>query len=417
MAGAMPRSFTALMCKAAPQIPRSMLSLQEFRGLAMKTSIYRGLLTACAMFYVSACDNASSDVTGSNPVISGDANGFRISGHLYTTGSQVSGSTRVCVEGVCVLPGADGAFTVTGTAKAAAGRVVSSDTLTHAYIVIGNDTLREIPVVSWSEILPANYVVQRNVSVIPDAAYRGNTLQAVYFSNDSIANVVTLAATNSGKTFTGYIYSVYDSSAYANNATVYSWFARVKHSDTTLAYTAIMPVTGLNGDVSVDSLTAEGKRSFRLYSTYVHLGYSLVPNDSLVSSYSEFTRNDTLVEIPASYFANDMWRVVALKTIVCDTASNNNDTLAAIPDTIRAYNTSWLPAGFMVMLQTVTNVTHVLPIGVNKIYVQYTTESGATKIQVVNLDAQGTIWFNTGVAGANSYITNVKFFFHSKPMQ
>lgn len=319
------------------QSPKLAIKCEEITTArnTMKHSIYRALLAAFAAFSITACDNASSDVTGSNPV-TGDANGFRISGHLYTTGSQVSGSTRVCVEGVCVLPDASGAFTVTGTAKAAAGRVMSSDTITHAYIVIGNDTLREIPVVSWSEILPANYVVQRNVSVIPNAEYRKSTMQAVYFSTDSIAKVVTLAPTNMGKTFTGYIYSVYDSAAYANNTTIYSWFARVKRNDSTLAYTSVMPVTGLSGDLVADSVGANGGKSFIAYTKYYHHGYSLVPNDSSISSYTEFTRMDTLIEVTEYMQSHGMYFIFNnTDSAVNNHVYNSVDSFAVFPDTLR----------------------------------------------------------------------------------
>lgn len=273
----------------------------------MKTSIHRGLLTACALFVsaLTACDSGSDAITGGTEIPAG---GFNISGHLFATGSQ-AGSARVCVEGVCATPNASGYYSITGTHKAVAARAAgdTSNAVTYQYIVVGNDTLREIPVVSWSQILPAQYVVQRNVAVTPPTAYRGNTLQAVYFSADSIAHVVTLAATNSGKTFTGYIYSYYDSAAYANNSALYSWFARAKRNDTTKAYTSIMPVTGLHGDISVDSVGANDSATFHPYFAISHAGYASTPGDSSVAQYIEYTVYDSLVEITGANFSGKPW--------------------------------------------------------------------------------------------------------------
>lgn len=293
----------------------------------MKTSIHRGLLTACALFIsaLTACDSGSDAITGGTEIPAG---GFNISGHLFATGSQ-AGSARVCVEGVCATPNASGYYSITGTHKAVAARAAgdTSAAVTYQYIVVGNDTLREIPVVSWSQILPAQYVVQRNVAVTPPVAYRGNTLQAVYFSADSIAHVVTLAATNSGKTFTGYIYSYYDSAAYANNSALYSWFARVKRNDTTKAYTSIMPVTGLHGDISVDSVDANDSATFHPYFTLSHAGYASTPVDSSVSQYIEYTVYDSLVEVTGANFGGKPW---LLKTKNSLASTTTYDTIVDI---------------------------------------------------------------------------------------
>ena len=61
------------------------------------------------------------------------------------------------------------------------------------YIVVNGDTLREVPITSWNQVLPPNYVVQRNVQVRVKSVNKENIVQAVWFGDrDSIAHVLDL---------------------------------------------------------------------------------------------------------------------------------------------------------------------------------------------------------------------------------
>jgi hypothetical protein len=88
---------------------------------------------------------------------------------------------------------------------------------------------------------------------------------------------------------------------------LYSWFARAKRADTTKAYTSIMPVTGLSGDISVDSVDANDSATFHPYFTISHAGYASTPSDSSVAQYIEYTVYDSLVEITGANFGGKPW--------------------------------------------------------------------------------------------------------------
>lgn len=164
----------------------------------------------------------------------------------------------------------------------------SSDTL---YIVVGGDTLREVPITSWNQVLPPNYVVQRNVQVNVKSAFNSDTVQAVWFGDrDSIAHVLNLEnnATHVGS-FSGYIYTVYNDTDFQHNAHLYNLFVRTRSSDSIRSYSSILDVKARVGDLVVDS------GDFTPVTYHTLKGYSLTPNDSSIAVFS--TKNISMVYV------------------------------------------------------------------------------------------------------------------------
>lgn len=149
------------------------------------------------------------------------------------------------------------------------------------YIVVNGDTLWEVPVTSWNQVLPPNYVQQRNVQVNVNQKFYKNTAQVVWWNSDSIANVSTLQrnSTDSGS-FSGYIYTVYNDSDYARNAVLYSLFVRTTSGDSITSYTGVLDVVARAGNLVFSP------SSFKVNTWHTTLGYSLTPNDSSVAVFS-----------------------------------------------------------------------------------------------------------------------------------
>jgi hypothetical protein len=201
------------------------------------------------------CDSesAADSVTGS----SSNSAGFAITGRLAGTGFK---NAQVCLDGICVYPDATtGKYTLTGSSAKASSRVAARSTATTAiaaldtaYIIVGNDTLKEIPITSWNSVIPEKYIVQRNVAVTVPTKYTKGDVQFVYWDNDSIAHAVGVPKT-SGLKHSAYVYTYYDSTAFTNHDTVFSWFARIKLHDSVKTGTAINKLTYDAGDIVVDS--------------------------------------------------------------------------------------------------------------------------------------------------------------------
>lgn len=230
--------------------------------------------------------------SGSNP--NGDSG---TPGSMLTVSGRVdlsnaaSASVRVAVRGVVGIPDASGKYSISVPAFATRsfddGSVIDT-----ARIIVDGDTLREVPLTSWSTVLPTNYVVQRNIGVKV-----GNTtdvLEAVWWTNDSIANTIQLG--KDGVNRSGFIYTVYDDSMYARDAHLYWLFVRVKTSgannangaDSILKYSDVHDVTAKSGDQSFDASKFEANTRIKT------LGYSLVPQDSSVRVYA-MTRTVVMV--------------------------------------------------------------------------------------------------------------------------
>ena len=152
-----------------------------------------------------------------------------------------------------------------------------TDTL---YIVVQGDTLKEIPITSWNQILPTLYIVQRNVQMNVKSDYFSDTAQIVWWNNDSIAHVLSLQqnSPNSGS-FSGYIYTIYNDNEFANNAHLYNLFARTRSHDSITSYTKVFDVKAKVGDLVFTDT------SFKSNNLHSIEGYSLTPNDSSIASF------------------------------------------------------------------------------------------------------------------------------------
>jgi len=202
------------------------------------------LLALAAGAGLFGCDSATSSNDASTVTT-----GFAIKGKLAGTGFK---SAQVCLDGTCVYPDATtGAYTLAGTTTKAAARAASA-ALDTAYIIVGNDTLKEIPITSWNTIIPEKYIVQRNVAVTVPTKYTKGDVQFVYWDNDSIAHAVGVPKT-SGLKHSAYVYTYYDSASFTNHDTIFSWFARVKMHDSVKTGTGINKLTYDAGDVVIDS--------------------------------------------------------------------------------------------------------------------------------------------------------------------
>lgn len=303
----------------------------------MKKKIVLSIMLAMAgiaSISLVGCDSesAADSVTGSN---TGTVAATSISGKVLAEAGGGYTTARICLSGgTCTAPDANGNYSFAGMnvtthvatkvsarASAAVGAGAVLDT---AYIIVGNDTLREIPIYSWSQILPTGYVIQRNAKVVPPARFLGNTIQAVYWTSDSIANVVDLGSASS-TSYSGYLYTYYDSAAFANNTILFSWFARVKRNDSVVSYSTIAGVKAHAGDIEVDST------NFKLVTKYGSVkGYSYVPADSSVAVYNatRTTTTDSL-EITNSVFGGSAWTGVRPNNTVDTLTSVDSMSLAA----------------------------------------------------------------------------------------
>jgi hypothetical protein len=247
------------------------------------------LISALALALAfTSCDSDSVPESVAGPTNNFNGRVIHVQGRLDV--SQARGSNAVVVfRKHSVIPDANGLYEINDTlaGNASSARVLESGVNDTVRIVIGKDTLREIPVNSWSNILPTNYIVQRNISAVVDAKYAGKTVEALWWNADSIAHVVTLGQGTTATNYSGYIYNVYDDSAYGVNAHLYFLLARIRSgassNDSVLAYTDVMDVKAKAGDLSysVDQFMTDF--------VFFRLGYPRTPVDSSLALFGAKT--------------------------------------------------------------------------------------------------------------------------------
>jgi len=119
------------------------------------------------------------------------------------------------------------------------------------------DTLREIPVTSWTSVLGTQYVVQRNVDVTIPTAYDNDTVKVGWYNiyTDPSNYYSTVLGRFHAKQYSGFVYTAYDSASFAGNSYLYSALAIVKNShDSIVAFTTDLDtVTAKVGNFSFDS--------------------------------------------------------------------------------------------------------------------------------------------------------------------
>lgn len=233
--------------------------------------------------FLAACDNTSETITApvQKDTVATVATGINLSGkvNLSNAGGLDASSISVSVAGIVVHPKDDGTWTLTGNAPKVAAR--ASSVLDTVKIIVAGDTLVEVPVESWSAILPTNYIVQRNVGVIVPKKFSGKKVQAVFWDNDSIAHVLNLGVGTTKWKFSGFIYTAYNDSQFKENGKLYDLFVRVKSGDSVVAYTEISEVTAKVGDLDFDSTQISETVN------HVRYLYTYVPNDSSLKNWND----------------------------------------------------------------------------------------------------------------------------------
>ena len=371
------------------------------------------MLASIASIGLVGCDSesAADNVTGSN---TGTVAAASISGKVLAEAGGGYTTARICLSGgTCTAPDANGNYSFAGmsvtthvatkvSARASAAAVgAGAAVLDTAYIIVGNDTLREIPIYSWSQILPTGYVIQRNAKVVPPARFLGNTIQAVYWTSDSIANVVDLGSASS-TSYSGYLYTYYDSTAFANNTILFSWFARVKRNDSVVSYSTIAGVKAHAGDIEVDST------DFKLVTKYGSVkGYSYVPADSSVAVYNatRTTTTDSL-EITNSVFGGSAWTGVRPN-------GKDTNTLTSVDSMslIRTVPFVWIITDTVPKANGDTGYGNILAPSSD-------SQSHPYHVQRIDLTFRGAYWslakqFKSGMADINSQLDSVIVTFNS----
>lgn len=253
--------------------------------------------------------------TSSNPIASNDSpsqpaatlpSGARIltvSGHIKDS----TGNVRVSLRHKTVKPDASGNYTLVDTIVPFAARqamdtgsTASVPTDTARIIVITpshTDTLREVPLTSWSNILTPLSVVANDVSVnaATGSKISGKVVEAVWWADDTIAHVLRVPNSTSSDYFSTTIYTLYNDSAYAINGHKYFIFLRAKTaaSDTLpLAATSVRDIGAQNGAlnytdtffhvVAPDSLPGQVRVPGDSNVVKYNIKHAIIPGDSVV---------------------------------------------------------------------------------------------------------------------------------------
>lgn len=265
-----------------------------------KTRLTALVLLISMMFFVMACDNRS---TPSKPV---DERVQRITGRLNLAAGIAPSACAIGYQGHLVSISNDGTYSLDRVISNGTTREMSiGDT---AWIVVGGDTLRDIPVHSWDSVLPTNWVEQRNIGVHAAVEYSNKTVEAVWWRHtdpNGIARVVELGPDSKPNWSSGFIYMVYDDSAYRHNDTLYSLFIRIKSNDSVLAYsTPTTQVRAKTGDLTFDS-TSFTRNVFGKVS-----GLSNVPVDSStlrVTAYGQLLDTIDVDSLVTHYSSSVYW--------------------------------------------------------------------------------------------------------------
>lgn len=278
--------------------------------------------------FMAGCDNTETVIAPvQKDTVATVVSGINLSGkvNLSNAGGLDASSISVSVAGIVVHPKDDGTWAIIGNAPKVAAR--ASSVVDTVKIIVAGDTLVEVPVESWSAILPTNYIVQRNVGVVVPKKFAGNKVQAVFWDNDSIAHVLNLGVGTTKWKFSGFIYTAYNDSQFMENSKLYDLFVRVKKSDSVVAYSEISEVTAKVGNLDFDST--------QISETINHIRYlyTFVPNDSSLKNWNDTVSKklvfDTLFDTVEVHFdsiihcflPNASWRYYVEIPHVSDTTN------------------------------------------------------------------------------------------------
>ncbi len=248
-------------------------------------------LMFCTLFAASlmSCDNAASSESSSGtsqlPVCT---KLLSVSGRVHDT----TGNVRIQLGSKIVKPGVDGSYSILDTVivHAGAGRSLI-DTVTDTTVrdtarilvvtTTKTDTLREVPLKSWTNVLSTTTLVANDVSVnaATGSKISGKIIEAVWWSDDTIAHVQRVPNSTSSDYFSTTIYSLYNDSLYAVNGRKFSIFLRAKNAVTDtvpLSFTRIRDIGAQNGALNYTDTF------FRHTDHDSLVGVTLVPKDSNV---------------------------------------------------------------------------------------------------------------------------------------
>lgn len=135
------------------------------------------------------------------------------------------------------------------------GDTTNTDT---AIVYKDSKILYEIPVNSWKEILPENYIVQRNIQIeIEDITFLNNMKYAefVYWKDGSPIWVIKLGSGGSKGIYSGFLYTLYDDSSFANDIENKNVYARLVDSNNIIyAATFISKFSEKSGSITFKNL-------------------------------------------------------------------------------------------------------------------------------------------------------------------
>ena len=134
---------------------------------------------------------------------------------------------------------------------------VDNDTSYIDSVIVYSDSrvLYEIPVTSWKSILPDKYVVQRDISGhILKNSYSNETknVEAIYWSEDSIALRIPLELSNDKLAYSGFVYQPYDDSSFITGNKNKNLFVRILDAnDSVFGISNVVNFSERSGDLSV----------------------------------------------------------------------------------------------------------------------------------------------------------------------
>ncbi len=250
--------------------------------------LLRKLSILAALLITTGCDFSSGSEGSTTQNLPAGARILSVSGRVHDT----TGNVRIQLGNKVVKPTADGSYSIQDTVivRRAAGRTLAdtvADTTirdTARILVVTTtktDTLREVPLTSWSNLLSPVSVVANDVSVnaATGSKISGKIIEAVWWSDDTIAHVQRVPNSTSSDYFSTTIYSLYNDSLYAVNGRKFSIFLRAKNAvaDTIpLSFTKIRDIGAQNGALNYTDTF------FRYTDRDSLVGVTLVPKDSNV---------------------------------------------------------------------------------------------------------------------------------------
>jgi len=231
-----------------------------------------------------------------------------------------------------------------GNSMNVASRRLVDSTLGTVYFIVNdpsngvvNDTLVEIPVTNWIGVLGPKYIVGRNVDVTVPNAFVGDTVKVGWFNvytNPSNYYSTVLGRSYSGS-YSGFVYTAYDSASFGNNSYLYSAVSIIKHGDSVVAFSKDLDtVTAKVGNFKFDSSRFVTKILSDLDTTLTIPWYAFSLNGTSVSLYSSVVKHldsvvtfDTITtkEDTTGMFFSIYWQKV--ETLNHDTSFEINDTI------------------------------------------------------------------------------------------